>query len=327
MNVIFMGTPEFAVLSLERLLQSSHEVVCVVTQPDRPAGRGHKVQASAVKEVAVRAGLPVLQPEKIRGTDFHTALAAYSPDVIVVAAYGKILPPDVLQVPRLGCLNVHASLLPKYRGAAPINWAIINGEHETGVTIMHMDEGLDTGGIVAQSNVEILEDDDVLSLTNMLSAMGADLLMQVLDQVERDQKIVSTPQDDSQATWAPLLKKSDGEMDWKMTSEQVICRMHGLNPWPGCLSTLRGKTFRLIDADLLVPRETAPFADKKFQPGEVACQWPGRGPVIRTGDGYVVLKRAQPAGGKPLTGDDLINGGHVKVSLRFESRPSVVSSQ
>ena len=318
MKVVFMGTPDFAVPTLDRLCQSSHQIVCVVTQPDRPAGRGQQVRPSPVKELAQSKRLPVLQPEKIRGTDFHKTVAAYSPDVIVVAAYGKILPPELLRVPRFGCLNVHASLLPKYRGAAPIAWATINGERRTGVTIMHMDEGLDTGGIVAQSEVEILDDDDMLSLTNMLSMMGADLLLAVLDQVEKEQKIVSQPQDNSQASSAPMLKKSDGDLDWTMTSEQIICRMHGLNPWPGCCSDMKGKTIRLIDADKLIERESADFADAKYKPGEVACQWPGRGPVIRTGDGYIVLTRAQPAGGKPLSGNDLLNGGHIRPTMRFE---------
>jgi len=318
MKIIFMGTPEFAVPTLERLCESSHKVVCVVTQPDRPAGRGQKIRPSPVKEVALRKGISILQPERIRGTDFHKTLATYSPDVIVVAAYGRILPSEVLQVPRLGCLNVHASLLPKYRGAAPVAWAIINGERLTGVTIMHMNEGLDTGGIVAQCEVEVLEDDDALLLGNMLSAVGADLLMQALDRVEQEQKIVSKPQDDSQASKAPLLKKSDGDLDWAMTSEQIICRMHGLNPWPGCFSKLRDKIIRLIDADLLVESESESFADPKHRPGEVVAEWPGRGPVVRTRDGYVVLKRAQPAGGRPMTGDDLLNGGHVKSAMRFE---------
>jgi len=318
MRIAFMGTPDFAVPTLERLCESRHEVVCAVTQPDRPAGRGRHIRPSPVKLVALRENLPVLQPEKIRGTDFHETLAAYSPDVIVVVAYGRILPPEALKVPRLGCLNVHASLLPKYRGAAPIAWAIIQGERETGVTIMRMDEGMDTGGIVAQSEVEILEDDDALSLSNMLSAMGADLLLKVLDDVEREQKIVSTPQDQSKATYAPMLKKADGDLDWQQTSEQIICRMHGLNPWPGCYSSVGGKTVRLIDADLLIAREYEGFHDKKFRAGEVACQWPGRGPVVRTGDGYIVLTRAQPAGGKPLSGDDLLNGGHVRPPMRFE---------
>jgi len=317
MKIIFMGTPDFAVPSLGRLCDSAHEVVCVVTQPDRPAGRGQKIQTSPVKQLAESNGLPILQPEKIRGADFHRTLAPYSADAIVVAAYGKILPPEVLQVPRLGCLNVHGSLLPKYRGAAPVAWAIVNGDRETGITIMHMNEGLDTGGIVAQRSVEILDDDDLLSLSNMLSALGADLLLEVLDQVERDQRIVSTPQDDGQATYAPLLKKSDGDLDWRLTSEQIICRMHGLNPWPGCFSKLGDRVIRLMNADLLVERESASFADARFTPGEVACEWPGRGPVVRTGDGYIVVTRAQPAGGKPLTGEDLLNGGHVRPSMRF----------
>ncbi len=318
MRIIFMGTPDFAVPTLERLIESRHEVVCVVTQPDRPSGRGQQIHPPPVKQVALRHNIPVLQPEKLRGTDFHRTLAAYQPDVIVVVAYGKILPPEVLAVPRFGCLNVHASLLPKYRGAAPVPWAIIRGERKTGVTIMHMDEGLDTGGIVAQSEVEILDDDDALSLSNMLSALGADLLLQTLDTIERDQKITSTPQDHTKATHAPLLKKSDGELDWRMTSEEIICRIHGLNPWPGCFSKAGGKVFRLMDADKLIARETADLADPRHKPGEVAGIWPGRGPVVRTGDGYIVITRAQPAGGKVLTGVDLINGGHLRPPMQFE---------
>ena len=318
MRVIFIGTPDFAVPTLERLCASRHEVVCVVTQPDRPAGRGKKVKPPPAKELALREGLPVLQPEKLRGTDIHETLAAYEPDVIVVAAYGKILPPEVLQVPRFGCLNVHASLLPKYRGAAPVAWAIINGERKTGVTIMQMDETLDTGGIVAQREVEILEDDDALSLGNMLSTLGADLLVEVLDEVEREQKIVSRPQENSQKSWAPALKKSDGDLDWSMTSELIICRMHGLRPWPGCFSNLGDKTIRLIDADRLTASEAAAFASPEHRPGEVAYQWRGRGPVVRTGDGYIVLTRAQPPGRKPMSGTDLINGGYVKPPTRFE---------
>ena len=318
MRIIFMGTPEFAVPTLERLLLSPHQVVCVVTQPDRPAGRGNKIQPPPVKVVALRENIPVLQPEKIRGNNFDKALAAYAPEAIVVVAYGKILPAEVLKVPCIGCLNVHASLLPKYRGAAPISWAIINGERETGVTIMHMDEGMDTGGIVAQSQVEILEDDDVLSLSNMLSIMGADLLMGVLDKVEEEQQIVSRPQDNDQASYAPLLKKSDGDLDWTMTSEQIICRMHGLSPWPGCFSKLGSKIMRLIDAHKLVKSESDSFAHRDHKPGEVVIQWPGRGPVVRTGDGYIVLTRVQPAGGNPMDGNDLINGGHVRLAMRFE---------
>jgi len=318
MRVVFMGTPDFALPTLQKLCDSRHEVVCVVTRPDKPAGRGMKMKVSPVKEFALERGIPVLQPEKLRGTDFHKTLAEYSPDVIVVAAYGKILPPEVLEVPRYGCLNVHASLLPKYRGAAPVTWAIINGERKTGVTIMHMDEGLDTGGIVAQREVEILDDDDVLSLTNMLSVLGADLLLEVLDNVEREGKILSQPQDDSQATYAPLLKKADGELEWDLTSEQVICRMHGLNPWPGCYSKIAGKTIRLIDAERLVPAEYESFASPKHKPGEVVHQLRGRGPVVKTGDGYIVLTRAQPAGKKPMSGTDLLNGGYVKPPMRFE---------
>jgi methionyl-tRNA formyltransferase len=318
MRIVFMGTPTFAVPTVQRLIESPHELVCVVSQPDRPVGRGRKIQPPPVKKLALEHGVEVLQPEKLRKENFHETLAPHAPDVIVVAAYGKILPPEVLDVPRLGCLNVHASLLPKYRGAAPVAWAIVNGERKTGVTIMEMDEGMDTGGIVAQREVDILEDDDAQSTENMLSCVGAELLLEVLEQVERDDRIVSQPQDEARATYAPMLKKSDGDLDWSLGSEQIVCRMHGLRPWPCCFSKLGDNVVRLLDADRLMGHEAVPFFEAEHKPGEVVYLWRGRGPVVRTGDGYIVLTRAQLPGRKPLKGDDLINGGHVKVQMRFE---------
>lgn len=318
MRIIFMGTPEFAVPTLQRLIESRHNVALVVTQPDKPVGRGRKIQPPPVKQLALQHGIPIEQPEKLRKTSFHETLATYEPDVIVVAAYGKILPPDVLAVPRLGCLNVHASLLPKYRGAAPINWAIINGDRKTGVTIMHMDEGMDTGGIVLQREINILDDDDALSVSNMLSVLGADAMIEVLEEVERDNRIVSQSQDDGLATPAPMLKKSDGDLDWTMTSEQIICRMHGLRPWPGCFSKLGAKTIRLIDADRLTGIEFAAFQSPKHKPGQVVETVRGRGPIVCTGDGYIVLVRAKPEGRSEMTGTDLINGGYIVPPMQFE---------
>jgi methionyl-tRNA formyltransferase len=299
-------------------MESDHHVVCVVTQPDRPAGRGKHLTPPPVKEVAAEAGIPVLQPAKIRGTDFYDVLCRYCPEVIVVAAYGKILPREILGVPRYGCLNVHASLLPKYRGAAPIAWAIINGEVKTGVTIMHMDEGLDTGGIIAQREIDILEDDDALSVANMLSVTGADLLMQALDEIEKRGRIESTPQNPDEATYAPLLQKSHGDIDWALGSAAIVCRMHGLRPWPGAFSKIGDTTIRLLDADLLRPTEYATFEDRAHKPGQIVGALRGRGPVVRTGDGYLVLTRAQPAGRTAMTGSDLVNGGYLAPPMRFE---------
>jgi methionyl-tRNA formyltransferase len=318
MRIVYMGTPDFAVPILRRLLESDHEVVCVVTQPDKPAGRGKHLASPPVKDVAIEAGIPVLQPARIRGTDFHDVLGQYCPEVIVVAAYGKILPREVLSVPRYGCINVHASLLPKYRGAAPIAWAIVNGEEITGVTIMHMDEGMDTGGIIAQRETEILEDDDALSVANMLSVLGADLLMEVLDRVEQAACIESLPQDASLATYAPILQKSEGDIDWTMSSAAIICRMHGLRPWPCAFSRIGDSTIRLLNADLLVPAEYAKFEKPEHNPGQVVGALRGRGPVVRTGDGYVVITKAQPAGRNILSGNDLVNGGQLASPMRLE---------
>lgn len=317
MKIVYMGTPDFAVPSLKRLIESDHEIVCVVTQPDRPAGRGQKLTPPPVKNVALEAGLPVLQPAKIKGTDFHVTLADFHPDVIAVAAYGKILPPEVLGAPRYGCVNVHASLLPKYRGAAPVNWAIVEGERETGVTIMHMDEGMDTGGIIAQESIQILDDDDALSVTNMLSVLGADLLVRELERIEQQKKITSEPQDDSQATYAPLLKKADGRIDWTMTSEKIICRMHGLRPWPGCFSKVGDVMLRLNDADRLTPEEFVALENPEHKPGQVVDVIRTRGPVVRTGDGYLVVTDAQPPNRKAMKGPDLINGNHLVPPMRF----------
>jgi len=238
--------------------------------------------------------------------------------VIVVAAYGKILPREVLGVPQLGCINVHASLLPKYRGAAPVNWAIINGDEETGVTIMHMDKGMDTGGIIAREETEILDDDDALSVTNNLSVIGAGLLLESLNDIERKGKIESEPQDDDKATYAPMLRKEHGDIDWTMTSEEIICRMHGLSPWPAAFSKIGDTVVRLFDAERLREIEYEALANPKHRPGEVVETIKGRGPVVRTGDGYIVISAAQPAGGKPMRGPDLVNGGYVAPSMRFE---------
>ncbi|MCP9471769.1 MAG: methionyl-tRNA formyltransferase [Nitrospira sp.] len=232
MRIVFMGTPEFAVPSLEALLQSEDQVVGVVTQPDRPKGRGQTLVAPPVKVVAEQAGIPVVQPLKIRTPDFLETLAGWKPDLIAVAAFGRILHAPILTLPPRGCVNVHGSLLPKYRGAAPIQWALINGETETGITTMLMDEGMDTGPMLLQAKIPILPDDTAGTVAPRLARLGGQLLVQTIAGL-RAGTITPIPQDHSQATMAPLLKKEDGAIDWTMSASALVNRIRGLSPWPG----------------------------------------------------------------------------------------------
>jgi methionyl-tRNA formyltransferase len=240
MRLIFMGTPEFAVPVLERLFQDGHQVVAVFTQPDKPAGRGNALQAPPVKLVSQRLGIPVHQPARIKTNDeVKQVFESLAPDACIVTAYGKILPEWLLKIPRLGCINVHSSLLPKYRGAAPINWAITNGETQTGVTIMQMDAGMDTGPILGSKAVDIGEYETAVELSERLSNIGAGLLSEKLPIVERG-GIQPVPQDDSEASYAPMLKREDGLIDWSMPAKRISDRVRGFQPWPGCYTVFRG---------------------------------------------------------------------------------------
>ncbi len=319
-----MGTPGFAVPPLKRLIEAGHQVMAVVTQPDRPSGRGKKVHLPPVKELALEHAIPVLQPTKLRNAGFDQVLKVYDPDVIVVAAYGRILPPEILTLPRHGCINIHASLLPRYRGAAPIQWAVINGERKTGVTIMRMDEGLDTGDIIATEEVEILDDDDTQSVANMLSVIGAEALLKVLARIGETGRVDGTPQNHDEATLAPILKKADGLLDWTMTNEEIICHIRGLQPWPAAFSFFQGQPWKFLRAE--------PFDDPggvftggrqgELDPGRVTAVVKGRGFTVRTGDGHLLMTVVQPAGKKPMSGVDVINGQLLKKSDGFVSDPA-----
>jgi len=331
-KIVFMGTPEFAVPTLERLLASQrHRVEAVVTQPDKPAGRGKKLQPPPVKEVALAHGLPVLQPEKIRGMNFDNVLRPFSPDIIVVVAYGKILPPEILQLPPFGCVNLHASLLPKYRGAAPIQWAIINGEKVSGVTIMQLDEGMDTGNIIATEEVEILDDDDAVSLSNMLSVVGAELMVKTLDQIEESGKIESTPQNHEQATYAPMLKKSDGLIPWERRTDEIYCRVRGLLPWPTAFSFLHGKMWKFLkvepvsEVDSLYLRMQL-SKDPKYrpEPGLVTSVVRGKGFTVATGDGAILVRQVQPEAKAVMDASAAVNGRLVQVGDLFVSDPEML---
>jgi methionyl-tRNA formyltransferase len=241
LRIVFCGTPAFAVPSLHHLIaQPEFEIVGVVTQPDRPRGRGREIAISAVKAAAGEVGIPVYQPEKIRSDDAYEYFRRVAPDVVVIIAYGQIVPTRLIAIPRLGWINVHASLLPKYRGAAPINWAIINGETRTGVTTMQIDAGLDTGPILLEYETAISADETAPELTARLSEAGAPLIVETLRKLDRGE-ITPTPQDNSQATLAPILKKDDGKIDWQLSARKIYNRIRGLQPWPGAFTTFRGR--------------------------------------------------------------------------------------
>lgn len=319
MRVVFMGSPQFAVPSLQRLIESQHEVIAVVTRPDKPKGRGQALMPTMVKELALANNLPVLEPPKIRNTNFHEELAALAPDVLVVVAYGHILPKVVLDVPRLGAVNVHASLLPKYRGAAPIQWALMNGERQTGVTIIKLDEGMDTGDIIETATVDILEDDDAQSLADMLSMVGAELLVKVLDEAEVKGEITGVAQDHTQATLAPMLEKEHGHLDFSQTVEQIICRLHGVTPWPGGFALLGDQTLRILRVEPLPESELpAEAVDPEKSPaGTIVGILKGFGVILRVGNGYLLVTQVQPPGRKPMGAFDAANGGYLKVGQRL----------
>lgn len=305
MRVVFMGTPDFAVPSLRALLKNQYEVAAVVTQPDRPAGRGKKMRSSPVKTAALEAGLPVYQPGKIRDPAFIETLRVLSPDVVVVAAFGQILPAGVLNMPPYGCINVHASLLPAYRGAAPIHRAVINGETETGVTIMQMDTGLDTGDIIIQEAVAIGPDDTVGMVHDRLAALGGELLVRALEQIKggRAQPI---PQDDAKSSYAPMLTRGDEIIDWRRDARSIKNQVRGLNPWPGARTSLDDKLLKIWRVD--VAEESPAGAGP---PGRVLEADAGRGILVQTGRGMIIIEELQLQGKKSMDAAQFLRGNPV----------------
>jgi len=245
MRLVFMGTPDFAVPTLERVVEAGHEVLAVFTQPDRPKGRGQKDAMPPVKEAALLLGLPVSQPQRIRRPEVVEQLRTLAPDAMVVVGYGQIIPQAILDNPPQGIINVHASLLPKYRGAAPIQWAIARGETRTGVTTMRIDAGLDTGDMLLKWETEIGPEETAVELGERLAAAGAELLVKTLAALGN---IVPEKQDHAQASYAPILKKEDGRIDWSMSGEEIVNRVRGFEPWPGCYGSLRGQRFHVWKA-------------------------------------------------------------------------------
>jgi len=295
-RIVFMGSPEFALLTL-RALAERYLVVGVVTQPDRPAGRGRALKAPPVKTLAQELGIPVIQPRRLKEPEAMAQLRAWEPDLIVVAAFGQILKPEVLELPLRGCINVHASLLPRWRGAAPINAAILHGDAETGVTIMQMDPGLDTGPILAQRAIPIAPDETAGSLSSRLAQLGAELLLDTLPPYLKGE-ITPQPQDDSQATYAPMLSRADGELDFNQPAEALARRVRAFHPWPGTYTLWQGKRLKILRAR----------AENATSPGVgVFTILPGL-PAIGTAEGLLVVEEIQPAGKRPMPGEVFIRG-------------------
>lgn len=307
LRIVFMGTPDFAVPSLLALVDAGYQVVGVVTQPDRPRGRKQVLTPPPVKVVAQEKGLPVFQPESIKDPAFLPLLRELQPDVVVVAAYGQILPADVLNLPPLGCVNVHASLLPRYRGAAPIHRAIINGEEETGITIMLMDTGMDTGPILNQASLAIGPDENVGSLHDRLARLGAELLLATLPLLAR-KEIVPRPQEEELATYAPPLRAEDEIIDWRRAAREVHNHVRGMDPWPGARTYLGEKVLKIWRGQPL-PEETS------LPPGTVVEVDPRRGFTVATGRGVYLVLEVQPAGGKRMTAAEFVRGGQIKSGL------------
>jgi methionyl-tRNA formyltransferase len=300
-RIVFLGTPEFAVPALERSVEAGHRVVAVLTQPDRPKGRGHELAAPPVKEAALRLGLTVHQPERIRTPETIGLLRGLGPEAMVVVGYGKIIPQAIIDIPPHGIVNVHASLLPKYRGAAPVQWAIANGETGTGVTTMRIDAGLDTGDILLQRETGIGPEETAVELARRLAEMGAALLVDTLAGLASGE-IVPSPQDSARATFAPVLKKEDGRVDWSRPVHEILNRMRGFDPWPGCYTHLRGKVLEILKARA--------SQDGGGQPGSAR---PTRSRLVVSCGGGTALEilEVKMEGRKRMSAADFQNGYHV----------------
>jgi methionyl-tRNA formyltransferase len=308
MRIVFMGTPQAAVPTLRRILADGHDVVAVWTQPDRPSGRGNKVTFAPVKEFALSQGLTIHQPQRLKTDEAKQLFASHDVDVAIVVAYGRILPEEFLRAPTRGCINVHFSLLPKYRGAAPTNWAIVNGENETGVTTMFMEPTLDTGPILLQTATRIRKTETAPQLMQRLSETGAELLSETLARLD---ELTPQPQDDTQATFAPIIKKQDGLIDWSATAIVIERAIRGFQPWPTAYTIFNERRLTIWEAEPLIC-----FAPE-VEPGEVTAAHGGELIVQCGGRSALRLLEVQPEARKRLTPRDFINGMHVKVGDRF----------
>jgi methionyl-tRNA formyltransferase len=307
MRIVFMGTPDFAVGSLRALVRAGYEVVLAVTQPDKPQGRKQILVEPAVTSAAKKLGIPVFQPKRVREPEALEEIRRYEPELIVVAAFGQILPKELLDMPSYGCINVHASLLPKYRGAAPIQWAILNGDAVTGVTIMRMDVGLDTGDMIAKTELAIEPEDTGGSLFDRLAAAGAGLLVDTIPLIV-DGTAVYTPQDPALATKVGQISKKDGEIDFTRTAVQIANQVRGLNPWPSAYTHILGKTLKIWSAS------AAPGGSG--QPGEIT-EITKNSFSIQTGEGVLVCREVQLEGKKRMSAGDFLRGNSLEIGMKL----------
>ncbi len=312
MRVVFMGTPDFAVPVLEKLIAAGHEVAGVVTQPDRPRGRGKMIQYTPVKQVAVQAGIPVWQPVKVREPEFVEQLRTLQPEVIVVAAFGQILPEEILKLPKYGCVNVHASLLPKYRGAAPIQWAVVNGERLSGVTTMRMDVGLDTGDMILKTEVILDKEETGGSLHDKLAKAGAELLIRTLEQLE-DGTAKFEKQNDEASSYARMLDKKQGCIDWRQPAGQIECLIRGLNPWPSAYTHYQGKILKIWKAEVLEAVEE-PAAE---QVCGTIVKVAKDALHVQTGQGQLKLMELQLQGKKRMETEAFLRGCQMHEGEKF----------
>ena len=309
MRVIFMGTPDFAVGTLEEIIKAGHEVPLVVTQPDKPKGRGKAMQFTPVKECALKHGIEVFQPVKVRESANVEYLRKFNADIMIVVAFGQILPKSILDMPKYGCVNVHASLLPKYRGAAPIQWAVINGEEVTGVTTMLMDDGIDTGDMIAKRQVRLDENETGGSLFDKLADVGAKLCVETMDMLLNG-TAEFTPQDNEASTHTAMIHKELGEIDWNKSAVEIERLIRGLNPWPSAYTHLNGKTFKIWQAKVLDEN-----SDK--EPGNIS-KINKNDFCVQTGDGQLILKEVQLEGKKRMDAGSFLRGNQLEEGMAFK---------
>ncbi len=324
MRILFMGTPDFSVPCLTCLYEAGHTILGVVTQPDKPRGRGGAVSCTPVKEEALRLGLPVYQPRRVRAEDFLKAVRELAPDVIVVIAFGQILPQALLDIPRYGCINVHASLLPRYRGAAPIQWAVINGEKETGITVMQMDAGLDTGAMLKKLVIPIAPQETGGSLFEKLKAAGGPLLLETLREVEAG-TIEAVPQT-GESCYASMLDKAMGDVDWSQSAERIERWIRGLNPWPSAYTCWKEKTLKLWRAEVL-PEDSKSGEEngKKAAPGTILSLKDGI--AVQTGGGVLRIRELQMEGKKRMDAEAFLRGAHMEAGDILSRRRETDSSR
>lgn len=311
MKLIFMGTPDFAADILNALIGSRHTVALAVTQPDKPKGRSKELVPSAVKSLALENGIPVFQPAKLRTEETLAELAGYHADAIIVAAYGKIIPPEILNLPEYGCINVHASLLPKYRGAAPIQWAVLNGESVSGVTIMQMNEGLDTGDILAVKEIPLDPKETGDSLFMRLSVLGAPLLLETLDKIEAGE-IIPVPQpEESPTPYARMIRKADGRIDWSRPAAEIERQVRGMNSWPGAYTFYRNRNVKIWDSEVLEQ-------DGEKDPGTFLCA-DQQALAVQTGNGILKILELQLEGKKRMRWDEFLRGCRWEAGTGFDA--------